>query len=223
MPVGNGARLEAKIRLVRPGLEEAAARMWSRPCSASLYPEYLIALHGVVRASVPLMEEALRRSQEVASGDPVAAGMLAYLERHIEEERGHDRWLLEDLEILGVPAGEVWARPPADSTARAVGAQYYWIRHHHPVALLGYVAVLEGRPPSVEFLDRTVEATGLPRAAFRTLYTHAQSDVGHRLDLHALLDGLPLESRHESLVARSAFHTVAELAETLLRVVDGAP
>jgi hypothetical protein len=220
---GNGGTLFAKVGLVRPVLEEVAARMWSHPRSASLYPDYLIALHGVVRASVPLMEDALRRSREIAGGDAVAAGMLEYLERHIEEERGHDQWLLEDLEILGVRAVEVWARAPVDSTARAVGAQYYWIRHDHPVALLGYVAVVEGRPPSVEFLDGTIETTGLPRSAFRTLYGHAQTDVGHGNDLRALLDRLPLQPRHESLLVRSAFHTVAELTETLIQVVESSP
>jgi Iron-containing redox enzyme len=202
-------------------LEEAAARVWSDPRAAALYPEYLIVLHGAVRASVPLLEEALRCSRSIAGGDPVAAGMLGWLEQHIGEEHGHDQWLLEDLETLGVRAEEVWARPPADSTARAVGAQYYWIRHDHPVALLGYLAVVEGHPPSVEFLDRTVATMGLPPSAFRTLYLHAQSDVGHGADLRALLDRLPLQPRHEALLGRSAFNTVSELAETLLQVTDG--
>ena len=217
----HGARLEAKIRLVRPRLEEVAGRVWKEPGAASRYPEYLIALHGVVRASVPLMEDALRRARELSARDGVAAGMVDYLERHVAEERGHDRWILEDLEALGMAERDVLVRPPADSTARAAGAQYYWIRHDHPVALLGYIAVLEGRPPRVEFLDRTVEATGLPRAALRTLYRHAQTDIEHGHDLFALIDRLPLEPPHEALLGRSAFNTVAELAETLGRVVDG--
>jgi hypothetical protein len=194
--------------------------VWGDPRAARLYPEYLIALHGVVRASVPLMEEALGACRARAPEDAVAAGMIGYLERHIEEERGHDQWLLEDLETLGVRASDVWARPPADSTARAVGAQYYWIRHHHPVALLGYVAVVEGRPPDPAFLDRMGETMGLPAAAFRTLYRHAEADVGHGSDLRALLDALPLHPSHESLLARSALLTVAELTETLLGVAD---
>lgn len=208
------------VALVRPVLEEAAAQMWSSFSPERLYPEYLIALHGVVRASVPLMEEALRASRVLAPDDPVAAGMLTYLEHHIEEERGHDQWLLEDLEVLGVAPAQVWGRPPADSTARAVGTQYYWIRHDHPVALLGYVAVLEGRPPTVEALDRIVERTGLPPSAFRTLYRHAEADVSHSADLRTLLHGLPLQPRLRSLLTRSAVHTVVELAQTLLAVAD---
>ena len=157
------------------------------------------------------MEAALHASRAIAAGDGVAAGMIAYLERHIEEERGHDEWLLEDLEALGVSRAEVRTRAPADSTARAVGAQYYWIRHDHPVALLGYVAVVEGRPPSVAFLDEIVARTGLPSSAFRTLYRHAESDVGH---------GRDLETRKRACDAIFATAT-AELAPVFDRIPLG--
>src|SRR2546429_520773 len=82
-----------------------------------------------------------------------SGGSRRQLGRREGEAGGHHGRPREDLGMRGGPGGGVGRRPPADSTARAVGAQYYWIRHHHPVALLGYVAVLEGRPPSVEFLD----------------------------------------------------------------------
>jgi heme oxygenase-like protein len=225
MPSGdtlrNSARLDAKLRLVRPSLESVAAMIWEHPRAERIYPEYLAALHGVVRASVPLMRAASQRSRELA-GDGVAAGMIAYLERHIEEECEHDSWLLEDLEALGVPRSNVLARMPADSTARAVGAQYYWIEHVHPVSLLGYIGVLEGQPPRIEFLDGVAASTGLPIAAFRTLYKHASVDVQHGCDLRRLLDELPLEQAHESLIGVSVINTVAELAETLRRVLRSA-
>ena len=37
---------------------------------------------------------------------------------------------------------------PPPSVAGLVGSQYYWILHHHPVAFLGYVALMEGYPPT---------------------------------------------------------------------------
>lgn len=220
---GHARRLQAKLGLVRPRLATLAAELWDHPRVDQLLSSYLVALHGVVRASVPLMETALVAARELASADAVAAGMLGYLERHIEEERGHDRWLLEDLEALGLPRGEVLARVPADSTARAVGAQYYWARHVHPVALLGYIAVLEGDAPSVEFLDELRTARGVPEAGLRTLYKHARLDVGHRLDLHELVERLPLEPWHESLVGVSVFHTAGELSATLADVAREPP
>jgi hypothetical protein len=114
-------------------------------------------------------------------------------------------------------------RGPGRERSAYPGQRTIGVRHDHPVALLGYIAVFEGRPPSVEFLDWMVETTGVSGSAFRTLYRHAQTDVGHGDVLRALLDRLPLEPRHESLLTRSAFHTVAELGETLLRIVESAP
>ena len=53
----------------------------------------------------------------------------------------------------------ILTRPPSPTVAAAVGAQYYWILHYHPVALLGYVATLEGTLPTVELLDDLVDRT----------------------------------------------------------------
>jgi hypothetical protein len=207
---------------VRPRLETAAATIWSHPRVADLYPRYLIAVHGLVRASVPLMEAALGRARVLAHDDPVAAALAEYLSHHIPEERGHDEWVLQDLEAAGGLRQEALSQLPSLSTTRAVGAQYYWIHHVHPIALLGFIAVLEGHPPSVPGLDQLVRVIGLPTKAFRTLYAHARLDVHHRDELDALLDRLPPDERLESLMETSAVHTVDQLTGTLEEVVSGS-
>ena len=218
-PLTTSQRLRAGIARVRPRLEAAAARVWSHPSVRDLYASYLIAVHGLIRASVPLMEAALGRAQERAPDDAVAAAMVDYLSGHIPEERGHDEWVLEDLEAVGGSRQDALDQFPSLSTARAVGAQYYWIHHVHPVALLGFIAVLEGHPPSVAGLDQLVRITGLPKAAFRTLYGHARLDVGHRDDLDDLLDRLPLDERLASLMEKSAVHTIDQLTGTIEEII----
>ena len=54
-------------------------------------------------------------------------------------------------------------RPAPDTHGRVgvVGAQYYWILHYHPVALLGWIGLLEGYPPAPEMLDELMARTGL--------------------------------------------------------------
>ena len=140
------------------------------PRVRDLYPEYLVASHGIVRASVPLMEVARQRATSIAGEDPVAAGLAAYLYEHIPEELDHDEWVLQDLELLGVDRTHVLARPPTPTIAQFVGAQYYWVAHYHPVALLGYIALLEGYPPmpgSSTSWSRQ-PATNAPRSARST-------------------------------------------------------
>src|SRR5215212_640831 len=138
--------LRGKLELVLPMLLASGRRLFRHARVGELYAEYLFMSHCVIRASVPLMERARRRALALAD-DSVAAIVADYFETHIGEERGHDEWLLEDLVSLGVAREEVLARPPSANVAALVGAQYYWIEHYHPVALLGYIALLEGYPP----------------------------------------------------------------------------
>jgi hypothetical protein len=130
------------------------------------------------------------------------------LEHHIKEEMGHDEWTLEDLEFIGVPRGDVLRRIPSPMVASIIGAQYYWIFHHHPVAHLGQVMVIEGYPGRAESIDRLVTLTGYPRRAFRTMEKHSHLDVHHRDDLIDHVNQLPLREEHHAILEMSAVHVV---------------
>ncbi len=214
-------RLRGKIELALPALIGSSRRLILDPRVAQLYPEYLFTLHCVIRASVPLMETAHERAVELAEGDPVSTLLAPYFEDHIPEERDHDEWLLDDLEVLGRDRSSILARPPSPTVAAVVGAQYYWILHYHPVALIGYIGVLEGYPPSIEMLDDLVDRTGHDRAAFRTLIAHAELDPGHRDELDALLDRLPLTQEQSTVMGLSAISSIEMLARALDEVRDG--
>jgi len=216
---GAASDLRRKIGFVLPRLLEASDGLLAHPLVRKLYPEYLFTSHCVIRASVPLMEKAKARAEELAPADPVAASLAPYLEQHIPEELDHDEWLLEDLEVLGFDRADVLARPPSPTVAALVGAQYYWIFHYHPVAILGFLH-LEHYHPHGPSLERFIERTGLPRDGFRQLLIHAKLDAVHARELDRVLDSLPLEPRHEQLIGLSALQTVALLTEVWLDVVD---
>ena len=109
----------------------------------------------------------------------------------------------------------VLARMPPPPVAGLVGSQYYWIHHYHPVAFLGYVALMEGYPPTLELIDELVERSGHPRAAFRTYVEHAELDPGHRDHLDRTIDSLPLDASHEVAIGISAIVTAALAASSL--------
>nr|WP_229759159.1 iron-containing redox enzyme family protein [Peterkaempfera bronchialis] len=198
-------------------MHAALSALWRLPDPADRYRAYLRTMHTVIRASVPLMETAARRCADLGPADPVAGPLGRYLTAHIEEERHHDAWLLADLALAGGDPAEPLRQLPPPEAARLVGAQFYWVLHHHPVCLLGYIAVLEGHAPAPWLADRLARTTGLPDAAFRTVREHAVLDAGHGADLDALLDRLPLTPEQESWVAVSALHTVAAAVELLRR------
>jgi pyrroloquinoline quinone (PQQ) biosynthesis protein C len=179
--------------------------------------------HEIIRATVPLTVAARERAALLASDDALCAALVDYLDAHVEEELGHDEVLLNDLAALGIDRASVLARLPSATVAQLVGAQYYWIAHHHPLAFLGFVAVMEGCPPTADVIETLVERTGLPRTAFRTYEQHAELDPGHRDHLDATLDALPLSAEHEEILGVSAMSTAALLPQTVAEVLALVP
>lgn len=220
--LGESSRLRLKIDLAMPVLRAAGRRFLDHPQPRAAYREYLFAAHAVVRASVPLMETALARARTTAADDPDCARLATYLAEHIVEEADHDEWVLEDLEVLGVDRPSVLARTPSPAVATLVGAQYYWIQHAHPVALLGYMAVLEGSPPSPAVVAHLVERTGYDPRAFRALREHSVVDEHHGDEVFALIDELSAGPSRTTLLGLSGLHTVAAMAAVMDEIVDRA-
>jgi Iron-containing redox enzyme len=183
-----------------------------------LWPEFLVAQHQIIRATVPLTNAALERTRALEN-DPVATALAEYLTEHVDEELGHDDVLLGDLELLGFDRRRVLARMPSPTIAALVGAQYYWILHHHPIAFLGFVAFMEGYPPTPELVELLVERTGFPRESFRTVAEHGELDPGHRDHLDQTLDSLRLTAEHEAAIGISATATAALAARAVDEVL----
>jgi len=169
---------------------------------------------------VPLTDAALKRSRELPDTDGLAMPLAAYLEEHVDEEVGHDETLLDDLELVGVDRATAVARMPSPTIAALVGSQYYWILHHHPLTFLGFVAVMEGYPPTPELIETLIERTGFPREAFRTYIEHGDLDPGHRDHLDETLDSLPLTPEHESMLGVSAIASSDLTARALAELID---
>ncbi len=212
VPSTVSARLRVTLALTGPALRAATDALWRQPGLDRRYVEYLHTMHALIRASVPLMEQAAARCAGLGPDDPLAEPLRRYFAEHAREEQGHDDWLLADLAAAGADPAEPLRRLPPPPVAALAGAQYYWIGHHHPVTLLGYILALEGDAPAPWLAERLAAATGLPDAAFRTVRDHAALDDGHLRALEQLLDALPLTRDQERAVTVSALHTVAGLA-----------
>src|SRR2546428_4338599 len=207
-------RLRIKLQLARQGLSTAKSLPGRKPDWRGRYKEYLFTLHSIIRSSVPLLQAAERACLELDK-DKLSPLLAKYYHEHSTEEEGHDRWLLADLEVMGVRQAEVLSRRPIDAVSELVGSQYYWIHHMHPLYLLGYIAVLEGYPPRASDLERLRVRTGYPKAAFRTLLKHSSLDSHHRDDLNSMLDSLPLTEKDEEWITLNAIHTVRKWKEIL--------
>jgi hypothetical protein len=215
-------RLRLKVDLVAPTLGGATLILAAHERTRELVPRFLSVGFQIARAAVPLMETARARAHDLAGeGDAVAQGLEPYLERHILEETHSEEpggAVLADLEELGADTAELRAAPPPPKLAALIGAQYYWILHWHPVAVLGFLE-LERFHARQETVERLIELTGLPRAGFRQLLEHSELDAGHVEELDLLFDSLPVEPWHERLVGESALYTISQLTDVLFDVI----
>lgn len=217
------SRIQDRLALFGAGWKRRSAEFWTSPELGVLYPEMLKASYQVIRGSVPLLEAARDRCLGLPGADPLREPLAAYFAAHAEEERGHDAWVARDLEALGVRPGDVERSLPSPIVAGLVGAQHYWMAHAHPVALLGYLAVLEGEPPDESLFEDAAVRAGLPAAAFSTLRYHARVDQEHWRDLLALLDRLELRERDLALIGLSILHTCEGMDALIGSVLAGQP
>lgn len=155
----------------------------------------MIRLYHIIRASAPLIEVAIQHCED-------GSEIRKYFETHLEEERNHDEWLLTDLKNARV---NPFPCPP--SSAAFAGAIYYHIRHTSPVALLGYMLVLEGNPNPLETIAELEQLHG--PELLRTSRYHAENDWNHRKDLLKLINGLT--SLEQMIVKQVALETVDRL------------
>jgi hypothetical protein len=216
-PMSASVGLRMKLDLAAPSLNQAMNAIWKPAGLAERYLDYLAVMHAVIRASVPMMQEAALRCAALTD-DPVATPLAGYYTAHIAEELHHDDWLLQDLAAAGREPAQVVSALPSAAVARLVGQQYYWLRHHHPISLLGYMAVMEGNSPPLWLAGRLATATGLPTAAFRTLHHHAVADLDHHAELDAFLDSLPLTAGLSHAISVSALSTVDSFTDLLTRL-----
>jgi hypothetical protein len=218
MLAGEGAVLRAKIALARPGLDIASSRMWLSGEPTARYVRYLGAMYPVTRAAVPLMRFARSRCLRHPA-DPLSLPLVAFLTRHIREERGHDRWISADLATLGSDLAE--AALPSPAVTALIGAQYQLIAAVHPVTLLGCIAVLESAPPGPGLLDHVRALAG--SGAIMTLAGHAVSDACHATQIFAVLDGLELDARLRAWLGFSALHTARQAVALFDEVAADIP
>jgi uncharacterized ferritin-like protein (DUF455 family) len=129
----------------------------------------------------------------------------ARLLTHAGEERGHDKMILNDLKALGRDIGEFESKP---FTSACFQTQYYLIEHVNPMALYGFILLLEGVSLACgpELYEKV---TANFKNATTYLKVHIEEDEDHvAQNLKAIETMNPhlLKAIHENLVQTSGFY-----------------
>ncbi|MFW1678748.1 TenA family transcriptional regulator [Pontibacter sp. JAM-7] len=143
--------------------------------SLALYLNFLEQAYHHVKHTVPLL-------MACGSRLPVKYQWLQQaVAEYIEEEIGHEQWILNDISAAGGDADAVAASRPHAATELLVSYAYHQIDRGNPLAFFGMVHVLEGT--STQLASAVAEVVqgrlGLPDSAFSYLRSHGALDLEH--------------------------------------------
>ena len=139
------------------------------------YVEFLCQAYHHVKHTLPLLMACGARLPERLEW------LRTAMSEYIEEETGHQEWILNDIRACAGDADHVRAAQPSLPVELMVAYAYDTIQRRNPVGFLGMVLVLEGTSVSVasQAAAALQASLGLGDAAFTYLTSHGALDVGH--------------------------------------------
>jgi pyrroloquinoline quinone (PQQ) biosynthesis protein C len=124
------------------------------------------------------------------------------LAEYIEEETGHQEWILSDIKACGADAESVRYGQPHPETELMVSYAYDTIQRKNPVGFFGMVLVLEGT--SIQLATNAADAIrntlDLPKNAFSYLTSHGSLDISHMQFFESLMNRLEDESDQQAVI-----------------------
>jgi pyrroloquinoline quinone (PQQ) biosynthesis protein C len=179
------------IPLVRNTLRNGAPR--------GLYLDFLAEAYHHVKHTFPLLALAASRTSDERYQDALV--------EYMEEERGHEKWILNDIRALGGDPDAVRDGQAGRACRIMVGYAYYAIEHISPYAYLGSVHVLEGM--SVLLADQLADvmkaSLGLESdSGFSYLRTHGSLDSDHVAFFRKLANGFDDRNTQRIIIDNAA-------------------
>ena len=118
------------------------------------------------------------------------AWLAPALDEYVEEEKGHEEWILDDIRACGADAEAVRHGQPGHAAEVMVAYAYDTIQRRNPLGFFGMVHVLEGTSVSLALLaaDSIQKPLNLPDAAFSYLRSHGTLDIEHTAHFQLLMD-----------------------------------
>ncbi|AEP28340.1 AMP-dependent synthetase and ligase [Glaciecola nitratireducens FR1064] len=174
-------------------------RCFSGDIETEDYVAFLSQAYHHVKHTVPLLMSVGSRLPE--SKEWLREAVAEY----IEEELGHQEWVLNDIANCGYDKEVVRATPPSMATELMVAYAYDMVNRVNPLGFFGMVHVLEGT--SIAMADNAAanikDALGLPKKAFSYLVSHGSLDIDHVKFFETLMDKIDCP-KEQDLIVQSA-------------------
>ncbi|WP_027591612.1 iron-containing redox enzyme family protein [Pseudomonas sp. RL] len=198
--------------IIRSALDGTASR--------DSYIAFLSEAYHHVKHTVPLLMACGARLPERLEWLRVAVA------EYIEEEIGHQEWILNDIRACGGDAEAVRNGQPSLATELMVAYVYDRIARHNPVSFFGMVNVLEGTSIALATQAADVLRTSLqlPPQAFSYLTSHGSLDISHVEFFRTLMNRLDDADDRAAVVhtARVVYRLYGDLFHSLTAEVRHA-
>lgn len=160
------------------------------------YIDFLQEAYHHVKHTVPLL---------MAVGSRLTSEKEKYREaiaEYIEEELGHQEWILNDVAACGADKEKVRQGKPGAATELMVAYAYDTVTRNNPMGFFGMVFVLEGT--SINLASRAADIIqkhlGLPNQAFSYLRSHGSLDQQHMVFFEKLMNSLEETKDKEDII-----------------------
>ncbi len=204
--MSNFAELTTRTATARAQLQTmpVITRALRGEVTRELYLAFLAQAYHHVRHTVPLL-------MAVGSRLPARHHWLQKeIVHYVEEEVGHDEWILADIAAAGGDAAAVRNGAPAVETDAMVAYAWDTVTRRNPVGFFGMVYVLEGTSVALALnaADAIQRTLALSNKAFTYLRSHGSLDQEHIGDLEAIVNNLDPTIDLPAVVAcaRAMFH-----------------
>lgn len=189
------------------------ARCKAGDISREMYIAFLTQAYYHVSHTVPLLMCA--GSRLPASHEAVRGAIAEY----IDEEYGHQEWILNDIRACGGNAETVRNGVPGLPIEMMIAYLYYSIERVNPMSIFGMVLVLEGTSVSIATavaaqLENTLT---LPEHATTYLRSHGELDQGHLQFFASLMDSVTDKRDQDAIIhtARRIYHLYGQMLDQL--------
>ena len=203
--------------LAAPAIQRALAGDVTR----ELYVAFLTQAYHHVRHTVPLLMAVGARVPDRHAW--LRDAVLHYL----EEETGHDEWILNDIARAGGDREAAAASEPAVATEAMIAYAYDTVLRRNPLGFFGMVHVLEGTSVALALnaAGRIQQALDLPANAFTYLRSHGELDKEHINDLAGILGRFSDEADRQAVTrcARGIYWLYGHMFRSLDAAAPAAP
>ncbi len=185
-----------------------------------LYLAFLTQAYHHVRHTVPLLMAVGSRLPD--RHDWLREPLMHYL----EEEAGHEQWVLDDIAHAGGDRAAAAASMPSVPTEVMVAYVHDTVARGNPLGFFGMVHVLEGTSVALALAaaDRIQSALALPCCAFSYLRSHGQLDQQHVGHLEQILDRVTDAGDQAAVIrcARAIYWLYGQMFRALEPAAEGS-